>query len=241
MEEEKRERKEYYQVTLDTGRIFWITFLIGIVVIGIFIFGYYIGGEKIKNGLSALGKFELFHKDDVISEADKKGVEELALEDQGLEEQVLEEQALEDQALLDIFETNLEAETRFLDVDSIEKAVRELHEEPVTVDRLYEEEEVQVPVLKTYREKSSTYTYRETGDYYIQVASFMKKENAIAMAEKLRKKLYKVVIEEASVDEKIFYRVRVGPFETKSIAKNTMAAMENRYNIKGPFVLKKNS
>jgi len=61
------------------------------------------------------------------------------------------------------------------------------------------------------------------------------------MAEGLRKKLYKVVIEETTVDSRQFYRVQVGPFETKSIARNTMVSMRNRYDLKDPFVLKKNS
>ncbi len=81
----------------------------------------------------------------------------------------------------------------------------------------------------------------ERGDYYIQVASFNEKANAESFAKSLRRKMYKVIIEEALVEEKTFFRVRVGPFETKGIAANTMAAMKNRYSIKDPFVLKKNS
>jgi len=83
--------------------------------------------------------------------------------------------------------------------------------------------------------------YTAKGDYYIQIASFTKKENAATMAEDLRKRLYKVVIVEAAVDAKTFYRVRVGPFETEGVAKNTMISMKRQFNLKDPFVVKKSS
>ncbi len=231
MDDDRRRPKEYYQVNLDTGRIFWIAFLIGIVVIGIFIFGYYVGGEKLKNGISTLGKSELFDRATDASQAAEKAGRELPF--------------------LDIFEKNLEAETRFLDVEGTEEPAEapdaislEIEKDFHTPENEiyyppFDEKKIVVSDAETVGAKRST--YRETGDYYIQVASFSKKENSEKFAESLRKKMYKVVIEEAVVNEKLFYRVRVGPFETKSIARNTMIAMRNRYNIKDPFVLKKNS
>jgi hypothetical protein len=231
MEDERRRPKEYYQVNLDTGRIFWIAFLIGIVVIGIFIFGYYVGGEKLKNGISALGKSELFDRASDASQAAERAGRELPF--------------------LDIFEKNLEAETRFLDVDSAEEPTKGPGSNSFEIEKdfqvpendiyypPFDERKIAVSDAETVEAKRRT--YREIGNYYIQVASFSKKENAEKFSESLRKKMYKVEIEEAVVNEKLFYRVRVGPFETKSIARNTMIAMRNRYNIKDPFVLKKNS
>ena len=77
--------------------------------------------------------------------------------------------------------------------------------------------------------------------YYIQVASFTKRENALSMAERLKKNLYKVVIEEAVVNKQVYYRVRVGPFESRNAANNTMLAMKRRFDLENPFVLKKES
>ena len=57
----------------------------------------------------------------------------------------------------------------------------------------------------------------------------------------LLEKMYKVVIEEKVIEEKTFYRVRVGPFSTEGIATNTMTTMKNRLNLKDPFVIKKDS
>lgn len=229
MDDERRRGKEYYQVNLDTGRIFWLAFLLGIVVIGIFIFGFYIGGEKLKKGLGTLGKGELIEKENASVETVRKEEKELPL--------------------LDIFNKDLEEETRFLDVESEEEVppqitketeIKQEPYEPFDVEEFYknyEQEKVQTPAPSKPQQRS--YTYREAGNYYIQVASFIKKENAEALAKSLRKKLYKVIIEEATVEDKLFYRVQVGPFETKGIAKNTMIAMKNRYDLKDPFVLKK--
>ena len=62
MDDERRRGREYYQVNLDTGRIFWIAFLLGIIVIAIFVLGYYVGGDKLKKGLGTLGRGELSGK-----------------------------------------------------------------------------------------------------------------------------------------------------------------------------------
>ena len=229
MEDDRRRPKEFYQVTLDTGRIFWISFFIGIAVIGIFVFGFFAGGGKVLRDIFDIDKSEVI-KTEEITEEEKETGEELAL--------------------LDLLEENLRAETRYIDINSIESAAEELQKKPrpdvyfeeqQTVKDTFEEPE-QVKALvpdEPYHEK--TIPYVERGDYYIQVASFNEKANAESFAKSLRKKMYKVIIEEALVEEKTFFRVRVGPFETKGIAKNTMAAMKNRYSIKDPFVLKKNS
>ena len=55
MEDDRRGR-EYYQVNLDTGRIFWIAFLLGLVLVGILIFGIYVGGGKLKKGMTTAEK-----------------------------------------------------------------------------------------------------------------------------------------------------------------------------------------
>jgi len=83
--------------------------------------------------------------------------------------------------------------------------------------------------------------YVASGDYYIQVASFLKKENAERFASLLEKNLYKVTIEKAAVKNSTFYRVHVGPFEKKSVAVNTMTAMKRIFDLNDPFVLRKKS
>jgi cell division septation protein DedD len=185
-----------------------------------------VGGEKLKNGLSNLGESGFFNKQNAAEEIERKSEEEFPL--------------------VDIFEKDMEAETRYLEIEPEKNAEEAPQVKPAPVqvpeyefeESPAEEEQVSVPpVRKTQETRPSP----PAGDYYIQVASFVKRQNAEALADHLRKKLYKVIIEEATVRGTRFYRVRVGPFETKGIARNTMVAMKNRYDIKDPFVLKKNS
>jgi hypothetical protein len=232
MDDDRRRSKEYYQVTLDTGRIFWIAFFIGVAIIAIFIFGFYAGGGKVLRGLLTSDKSELLI-DEVTMEEKERG---------------------EELSLIDVLEEDLEAETRFLDVDSIKPAADRAEKAPeigkvsselLPIEEAFKEsyEELEPDGLLVHEDPVSTekIPYVEQGDYFIQVASFVKKSNADTFAESLREKMYKVVIEEKLIEEKTFYRVRVGPFSTKGIATNTMTTMKNRLNLKDPFVIKKDS
>lgn len=223
MEEGKKKSKEYYQVNLDTGRIFWIAFILGIIVIGIFVLGFYIGGGKEKKRIFDIDKYTMFKKEKI--EAVEEG---------------------EEISLIDLIEDKLSEETRYIEIEDMEGTVKEIQKETekaplVSVPQKSEEtfERAVKTVKREEIEKKSTYVVR--GDYYIQVASFLKEGNAKSLAESLQKKLYKVVIEKAQVGEKTFYRVKVGPFETKGVATNTMISMKKRFNLKDPFVVKKQS
>ena len=107
MEEERNRGKEYYQVNLDMGRLFWIAFLIGIVLISVFVFGFVIGGDRktSENRLDALkrGGSDIFKR-----------------------EKLTGEQARDELKILDLFDNELEAETRYIDVESLEEAVKEM-------------------------------------------------------------------------------------------------------------------
>ena len=46
MEEERNRGKEYYQVNLDMGRLFWIAFLLGVVLFSVFVFVFVIRGDR---------------------------------------------------------------------------------------------------------------------------------------------------------------------------------------------------
>ena len=63
MEEDKKKAKEYYQVNLDTGRIFWIVCVVGIVVIGIFFLGLFFGGGKEEKDIFSFDRSEMFKRE----------------------------------------------------------------------------------------------------------------------------------------------------------------------------------
>jgi cell division septation protein DedD len=239
MEDDRRRAKEYYQVNLDTGRIFWIAFLIGLVLIGILVLGIFVGGGKLTKGLAG------FEKPSRGETQTKNGI-----------------------PLLNLFENNFAAETKYIDAREAEKAAIDSSKQTLESTGLFEEPapdafEVHAAVEQAEKTKSGEppraggpprsyertaktsaerpVRYVEKGDYFIQVASFEKEENARGFAERLRKRLYKVTVEEAQVGERQFYRVRVGPFETKGVAVNTMSTMKRHFDLKDPFVVKKDS
>jgi DedD protein len=241
MEDDKKRTKEYYQVNLDTGRIFWIVFVLGIIVIGIFFLGIYLGRDKEGKKLFGFDRSKFLKREDVSGS-----------------ETVSVETSEEDTPILKLLEEDLDEESRYIEIEEIpvpvgpqavQKAepVTEVKETAVRPDRVRADRvradrvraEKKPAVKKTAPASSPPYTAK--GDYFIQIASFTKRENADTIAEDLRKRLYKVIIVEASVDEKTFYRVRVGPFETEGVAKNTMISMKRQFNLKDSFVVKKSS
>lgn len=234
MEDDKKKTKEYYQVNLDTGRIFWIVFILGIVVIGIFFFGLYLGRDKDGQKLFGFDSSKLFGKKITLDRSMEKAPEE--------------------SPLLRLIEEDLEEESRYIEIEDIQVPVQEIEKaEAQTAGPKVEVQKVSPkvsPKVNAPRKEETVVTkapaapkksYVARGDYYIQVASFVKEENAQSLAEGLEKRLYKVVIEKAKIEEKMFYRVRVGPFESEGVATNTMTAMKRKYNLKDPFIVKKRS
>ena len=237
MEDDRRVR-EYYQVNLDTGRIFWIAFLLGLVLVGILIFGIYVGGGKLKKGMTTAEKPSQAGGE-VGAVTGKKG----------------------ELPFLSLFDNGLTAETKYIDTGEAEKTALDSSRKTIETARLFDQEQGKFDAEAAYAKAEQTPVervrpsrqeaarepasgrarYIENGDYYIQVAAFTKAENADNLAGRLRKQLYKVTIEEAKIGEQQFYRVRVGPFETKSLARNTMTTMSKHFGLNDPFVVKKDS
>ena len=242
MEDDKKKSKEYYQVNLDTGRIFWIVFVLGIIVIGIFFLGIYLGRDGEDDKLFSFDRSKFLKR----GELSKTGVSSA-------------EATEEDMPILKLLEEDLSEESRYIEIEEMKApaaegtAVRQegtretaVVKKDVVHDGAVTENTVRADVVRVEKKTAVKKTapsrpYVEKGDYYIQIASFTKRENADTMADDLKKRLYKVVILEASVDDKTYYRVRVGPFETEGIAKNTMISMKNKFNLKDPFVVKRSS
>ncbi|MFW6138702.1 MAG: SPOR domain-containing protein [Spirochaetota bacterium] len=212
MEEHSKRPREYYQVNLDTGRIFLISFILGLVLIGVFVLGLYVGGKK-EGGVLVTGRT-------------------------GPEEEVTRKPAEETTKppVEDLLETDLEAEAQYVEIEGLEGTEDKKGLQPSKTPR------PQTKDKAIEKKPTSAYTpptVVEEGEYYIQVGSFIKNDNAYEFSRTLRRHLYKVEIEEASVEEKVYYRVRVGPFKNKRVAANTMASMKRRFNLQNPFVLKK--
>jgi DedD protein len=246
MEDEGRRGKEYYQVNLDAGRIFWIAFIIGVVLIAIFVFGFLVGGGEDRSlfQISSRNLRERFQDRTQAETKDSAGAEREPVEQEPTAGSG--ENAGRDNRLEELFDTDLEGETRYIEVESLEEAVAESEQKRLLEElRQPEEETAREPIepapAPAPAPERKTMPAVSGGNYYIQVASFTKEENARAFADKLRKNLYKVEIEKAVVNGTTFHRVRVGPFDRKSVAANTMASMKRRFDLKDPFVVAKRS
>ena len=222
-EDRERKPKEYYQINLDMGRIFWIVFLLGVVVIGIFVLGFFVGGGKDKGGVLSIGNKTKNEAGEVI-------VKKLFGEEEGEKENKVDIQ--------EIFNQHPEGETQVVNKKSLQDALENVNKEKVKQPKSYIKKEF---LENTNVSSTKAHVYKPVGDYYIQVASFEKKENALKLKQKLEKNLYKVKIEKAVINGKSYYRVRVGPFISSSVARNTMIAMKRRFNLTSPFIVKKNS
>ena len=62
--------------------------------------------------------------------------------------------------------------------------------------------------------------FSEKGQFIVQVASFQKKRNAVNLLGKLKSQGYPVFVDLYETDKGIFYRVRVGNFDTRSRAED---------------------
>ena len=100
-----------------------------------------------------------------------------------------------------------------------------------------------IPVTKTisgikYQKVTKPVTSNIKMAYTLQIASFSKKNNAVALQSKLRKKKYKAYIESITTSKGRMYRLRVGPylkFEQISTIKNRL---EKQFKLKNTIIVK---
>ncbi len=222
----KKKVKEYYQINLDMGRIFWIVFILGLVIIGIFVLGFYIGGNNKKTGIS-------------INNISKKSVQKESLkedESANTSNEISIEELFKGESAENVKkEQTVKAEKGSQEITSF------VEKKPISSLKSTEREKKRVSTVKSSKSGYSRKKTYSGGKYYIQVASFSKKENAYRLKKELEKHLYKVKIERVTINGKSFYRVRVGPFTSKMVASNTMLSMKKRFKLESPFVVKKSS
>ena len=233
MEGKDKKPKEYYQVNLDMGRIFWIVFLLGVVIIGIFVLGFFAGGGKEKGKSISIGSKKEKTSGEII-------VNKIFGENGKTKSQVKSGKNKVD--VQEIFKQHPEGEMQVVSKESVAKALKEDQSRSIAGKSNIQKQSATSSISRQIKSSSIKKSYyKSTGKYYIQVASFKKQENASSLKKELEKNLYKVRIEETKVGGEHYFRVRVGPFSSKSIAKNTMIAMKRRFSLRSPFIVKKSS
>lgn len=78
----------------------------------------------------------------------------------------------------------------------------------------------------------------ESNKYTVQIASFQKRSDAVTLVNRLKKKGYPAYILSAKVGDKVWFRVRVGEYSTKSEAVKMLQKIERSENLKGYVTLK---
>jgi DedD protein len=71
------------------------------------------------------------------------------------------------------------------------------------------------------------------GSWVVQLASFSSHESAMALRDKARDKGFTAQVEKVSIKQKIFYRVRVGPFLARTEAEQTQKRLAGDLNVEG--------
>ncbi len=243
MDGDRKEGKEYFQINLDTARIFWISFVFSLILIGVFLLGFYTAGGRIKEFLGG-------GKENQVK-IEKPAVEKVEVPEAPQPEASTEAgKTKPDEDLINLITEEFKTRTEVIDVEGATEGGK-IHadsgsvvSQPIKTNTgktasSVSKAKTSFPTTSSRKPATvSRYVYRPVGDYFIQVASFMKKDNAERFAEKLRKDRYRVQIIETEIEGKKFYRVRVGPFEKKSIARNTMIAMKRLYNLTDAYVVK---
>ena len=74
------------------------------------------------------------------------------------------------------------------------------------------------------------------GDWVVQLASFAKRENAIALRDRLRKKGFKTFVKAVQGTGGKVVRVFVGPQQQRAIAKSAVEALERETKLRGIVV-----
>ena len=78
-----------------------------------------------------------------------------------------------------------------------------------------------------------------TGDWVIQVVAYRRKSSASDMVDRLKSKGYSVFYDTYRGKQGILYRVRVGPFNTKSEATGVARKLETEEKLASPWITKR--
>ena len=211
-------RKPYqmYVLNLDGGRIFWITTILLLLLALSFFAGLLVGKEKTKSEM------------EIMSKKNKKIIEELLSQ---VESKKDKDEKSDDYEFYDLMSP--EKEKQF---ESIPNSLPEKIEERTIPERKFRK------IIKRKREP-----YMEIGDkkisssrpYAIQVASYKNYANAKLLKDYLTSEQYPAYIIKSKVNNKLYYRVRVGPFSSKALTIKVLEQIRYRKGCENSFITTK--
>ncbi len=231
MNNNKKKPYNMYVLNLDAGRVFWLAIILVLLLILAFLSGYLIGKKRALKEISSL------------EEQGKLAVEKVLNSDEDLSEYEFYNLSLNSQK-----EKNLPSSPEKYNQEKILEEKPEVYKdteknEEKEIFKRLTEKTTPSDTCEKYKSiskereviKNKATLFRE---FYVQVASCRDKSNAYSIRNKLVREEYPVVINKSVVNGKVFYRVKVGPFKSLTLARKVLAMLKAKKEYRNSFIVK---
>lgn len=217
-----------YVLNLDAGRIFWLTTILLLLVALSFFIGFLIGREKTKVAVEDVTQKNKMIMDEILSKLDDKNQNE---DDYQFYELISPDQASKNKGM---------EEYDYVQPHKIEKNENDYKES--------DNENQHLKKKRVVKQKPRQYEpMMELGDpkisskrpYAVQVASYKRYRNAKALRNYLNSEQYPSYIIKSSVHGVLYYRVRIGPFASKTLSLKVLEMVKRKKNCENSFITAK--
>ena len=256
-------KKELYILSLDNGRIFWVVAIGLLVLVFLFLLGYWIGHDTVPPGQTEAARTLA---DDGAGPARDVGTLKKELERLGSQQTASLDGLAEkgrDKGAAGPDDTTAEgakdgtaarqgdAEKPRIDGEALtskseKKEFETLRGQKTSARRTAAKETARTAATakrtaSQARAAAPRETTRETsgGKYLVQVASFGNRASADSLVRSLERKQYHVSLAESKVDGKEYYRVRVGGYETFEGAARALGTLRATSEGRGSYIVQK--
>jgi len=251
-------KKDLYILSLDGGRVFWVVSIALLVLVFLFLLGYWIGHDTVQAGRIAASETGAAGTSAPGDLATLK--RDLQLAGQGRSVAGLDERVMTpgDSAPTDKKDPLLQDDKVGTRVQGEQEAEKPRIDETRLTSK---SEKREFEVLRTKSKKSSGTTQtagtttqhksqrtarpaapRETrvdGKYQVQVASFATRSAAESLVSRLKGKQYQTAIVSSTVNGKDFYRVRVGGYDSYDEASRVVANLKSSGDGAGSYIVQR--
>jgi len=225
-------RKPYqmYVLNLDGARIFWLTTILLFLIALSFFIGLFIGQEKAHVEVDDISLKNKVMMDEIIDKLDNKTKEDKEDEEYQFYELISPRKITEDEDLPTRLSEMKSQSTRKKPV-KIEKVDSHTGDD-ISIKKSLEKPE---PVLESGDQKLNT-----ENPYAVQVASYNKYDNAVKLRDYLKAEQYPSYIIKSVVEGKKFFRVRVGPFASRSLSLKVIEMIRHKKGCQDSFIVASN-
>jgi len=241
-------KKELYILSLDSGRLFWVVVISLLVLVFLFLLGYWIGHDTVaavpnrlvgygagdpasentlRNAAAALGQGSLAYDGPGLALSDGDPALALRAEERGFAARLGEEgkPPIEGESL------GTKAEkTEFEALKQSKPAVSAPAQKAQTPAAAKKAEVVP-------RSPAAPAAAGASGKYQVQVASLSSRASAESLVKSLEAKQYRASIMETTVSGKAYYRVRVGAYDSYDIAMRVVHNLQDSGDGSGCYIV----